>query len=201
VRERADDPQGGRGDLGGTVLVAGGLVLALGVAIGAIRFFGGAPPERGVEGALGACALGAVIATPGALALLARVDRPALLLPAGVLLMPLAGVSMAGATLPLLIPALMLLVAHGRRPQPEAHPPLFVAISSAVVIMLVVAGLVSLFVHEDPRSWSTPTESGSTSDVIITAEALVSLLLVGAALVLGWRWTAPVVDRAQRASS
>jgi hypothetical protein len=191
-----------RGDLDGTVVVAGILVLLLGAAIGVIRFFGGSPAERGVEGALGGCALGAVIAAPGALALFARVRRPALLIPAGVLLLPLAGVSMAGATLPLLIPAVMLLVASGRRrPASGEPPPLVVAITSVVVVVLVVAALFSLFVHQDPRDWSSATSSGSTSDVITVAESFVSLLLVGTALVLGWRWTAPRVDPDGRLSS
>lgn len=202
LRARSGRHRVGRADLDRTVVVAGVLVLALGAALAVIRFVAGSPPERGVQGALGACALGAVVAAPGALALLARFDRPALLLPAGVLLMPLSGVSMAGATLPLLIPAVMLLVAYGRRrPDAVVQPPLLVAISSAIVIMLVVAALLSLLVHQDPRSWSTPTGSGATSDVITTWEALVSLLLVGTALVLGWRWTAPFGDRARPLSS
>ncbi len=181
-------------------MVAGVLVLSLGAAIGVIRFVGGSPPERGMDGALGACALGAVIAAPGALALLARFDRPALLIPAGVLLMPLGGVSIV--TLPLLLPGVMLLVAYTRRrPDPADHPPLVVALSSAIVIMLVIAALVTLFVHEDPRSWTTPTESGATSDVITAGEALLSLLLVGAALVFGWRWNALHLDRVGRLSS
>ena len=189
-----------RRELDGTVVVAGVLVLALGAAIAVIRFVGGSPAERGLEGALGACALGAVIAAPGALALLARIDRPGLLIPAGVLLLPLSGVSIV--TLPLLIPAVMLLVAYGRRRPPEAvQPPLLVALSSAVVIMLVVAALVSLFIHEDPRTWSAPTSSGATSDVITIGEALVSLLLTGTALLLGWRGTAPIVAPARPPSA
>ena len=202
VDRRAGDVQDRRGDLDGTVLVAGVVALALGAAIGVIRYVGGSPAERGVEGALGACALGAVIAAPGALALLARAGRPRLLIPAGVLLIPLAGVSMAGVTLPLLIPAVMLFVAYGRRrPQTDPYPPLLVALSSAIVVMLVVAALITLFAHDDPRSWSTPTTSGSTSDVITTGEALVSLVFVGAALALGWQGTAPVIDPGRRPGS
>lgn len=196
----AGDRRDPRGELDGTVVVAGAVVLVMGAAIAVIRFVGGSPAERGLEGALGACALGAVIAAPGALALLARIDRPALLIPAGVLLLPLSGVSIA--TLPLLIPAVMLLVAYVRRRPPEAvQPPLLVALSSAVVIMIVVAALVSLFIHEDPRTWSAPTSSGETSDVITIGEALVSLLLTGTALVLGWRGTAPIVAPARPPSS
>ena len=196
----AGDRRDPRGELDGTVVVAGAVVLVMGAAIAVIRFVGGSPAERGLEGALGACALGAVIAAPGALALLARIDRPALLIPAGVLLLPLSGVSIA--TLPLLIPAVMLLVAYVRRRPPEAvQPPLLVALSSAVVIMVVVAALVSLFIHEDPRTWSAPTSSGETSDVITIGEALVSLLLTGTALVLGWRGTAPIVAPARPPSS
>jgi hypothetical protein len=202
VRGGSGHVQAGHGDLHRTVVVVGVLVVAAGAALGAVRFVGGSPAERGIEGALGGCALGAVIAAPGALALLARFRRPALLLPAGVLLVALSGISMAGATLPLVLPAVVFLIAYARRrPDPVARPPGLVAVSSAVVILLVFAAFLSLSVHQDPRSWSTPTEGGATSDVITVWEALLSLLLVGTALVLGWRSTAPLSGRAGRRPS
>ena len=59
-----------------------------------------------------------------------------------------------------------------------------------VVVALLVAAAVSLFVHEDPRSYTTATGGGSTSDVITPVEALIGLVLVGAALTVGWLATA-----------
>src|SRR5918996_1153086 len=63
----------------GFVVAVGVFVIAAGLALAALRFVGGTPPEQGVEGAVGSLALGAVVAAPGALAVLAGRDRPVLL--------------------------------------------------------------------------------------------------------------------------
>ena len=50
-------------------------MIAAGVAIAILRFFGGSPPGQNMEAAVGATVFGAVIATPGVLALSSQ--RPA----------------------------------------------------------------------------------------------------------------------------
>jgi hypothetical protein len=176
------------GIAGSRVFVAavGGLVVAGAGALGLLRFFGGAPELRGPEAASGALALGAVMAVPGALALLSLAERPALLLPAGILLIPLSFVSFAGVTLPLLIPAVMLLVAYGRRSSGLAAYPGQAAVCVVVAVALVVAAFLALFANDDPRRYSTPTGGGGTSDVITVAEASISLALTGIAVVGSW---------------
>jgi hypothetical protein len=174
---------------------AGWAVLALAAVIGVTRFAGGTPVERGVEGALGAFALAAVLSGPGALALLARRDRPALLLAAGLLLVPLSMVSMAGVTLPLLIPAFVFLMAYVRVRPVAPSPRLPAEVVTAAVIGLVVIALLALLVHQDPRSYTTSIGGGSTSDVITVAEAFASLALVAAALAAGWFGAAPARRR------
>lgn len=183
----------GLGFAGSTRLIAtvGGLIVVAGAALGVLRYVGGTPSEHRLEGVAGAAALAAVVATPGVLALLALADRPALLLAAGTVLVPLSFLSFAGVTLPLLIPAAMLFVAYGRRSSMQPIRRGQTALTTAAVLALLVAAVAALFVHQDPRQYSTPTESGSTSDVITVAESLISLALVTTALAVSWVLTGP----------
>lgn len=167
------------------------LVVAAGLALAAFRFVGGVPPERGVEGALGSLALGVTIAVPGVLAILAAHDRPVLLLPAAITLVPLSFLSFAGVTLPLLIPAVMLFVAYGRRSHDHAPAIGTAAGTISAVFVLLAAAVAVLFLHDDPRTYSTATSSGSTSDVITYAESVPSLALSVAAIGAGWLLARP----------
>ena len=174
----------------GLVTAVGVAVVLAGLALAAIRMVGASPAESIAEQVAGGVALGGLVATPGVLALLARRDRPALLLPTVIVLVPLSFLSLAGITLPLLVPAVMLAVGYGRRSaalvatgQPVRHP----LLAATVVLPLLLAAGAALFVHADPRSYSTALESGSTSDVITPLEALASLALQAAAVVAGWR--------------
>ncbi|MFP3901782.1 MAG: hypothetical protein ACLFXM_13080 [Acidimicrobiia bacterium] len=179
------------------VQVTGGLVIAAGVGFGVLRFAGEVPPAQDLEAAMGATAFGAVIAAPGVLALLALRDRPALLVPAAVLLIPLSFLSFALVTLPLLIPAFLLLRAYLR----AAHTGSGwrAALTTVVVLTLLVAALAALFAHEDPREYRTETSGYSTSDIVTYGEAGLSLGLTATAIVAGW-WLAarPGRDRTVR---
>lgn len=55
-----------------------------------------------------------LVALPGVLAAVGLRGRPALLLTAGIICVPLSFISLAGATLPLLVPATLYLVAYAR---------------------------------------------------------------------------------------
>ncbi|MGH9042624.1 MAG: hypothetical protein ACRDZ3_20610 [Acidimicrobiia bacterium] len=168
--------------------VTGGFVIAAGVFFGLVRFFGEVPPGQNLEAAIGALAFGAVIAAPGLLALLARRDRPALLLPAAIVLVPLSFLSFSLVTLPLLIPAFLLLRAGARATSGGSCGR--VAANTVVVLVLLVAALVVLFAHQDPREFETATASYGTSDVVTYLEAGLSLVLTAMAAGAGW-WTAP----------
>jgi hypothetical protein len=178
----------------GIIIIAGAEIGAV-AAIGVVRFVGGSPAERGAEGALAAVALAAVLAAPGVLALLGRAGRPSLLVAAGVMLAPLSFLSFAGVLLPLLIPAVLLVVAGARRLGRDTATgtapcaPVWVTIWALVVV--IGAAVLALFAHQDPRSWSSATAEGSTSDVITFGESLLSLWLVALALWLGWYLAAP----------
>lgn len=188
---RPRDPEVGWPD---AIAIAGGLVVLGGLALAGLRFAGASPPEQGLEGALGSLALGGLIAAPGIMAILGRRDRPALLLPAGVVLIPLSFLSFAGATLPLLIPAVLFVAAYGRRSARTPSPRGTVTGTALAVIVLLVASVVVLLAHQDPRSYTTATGGGSMSDVITYVEAIGSLALSAAAVAVGWLLAAPRTD-------
>jgi hypothetical protein len=191
VRTTAPPRSPGFAGAAATVATIGGVIGAAGLAVVALRFLGRSPAESGVEAWAGAVALGAIVAAPGVLALLALSDRPALLLPAATVLIPVSFLSFAGVLLPLLVPAVLLSIAYGRRSGAQPTDRLRTAATLAWVLVLLVAAGVALFVHQDPRSYVTATAEGSTSDVITAAEALVSLGLVATAIVGGWTLAAP----------
>jgi hypothetical protein len=169
------------------VQTTAGLVIAVGVALGIVRFFGEVPPGQNHEAAAGATAFGALIAAPGILALLSLRHRPALLLPAAVLLVPLSFLSFALVTLPLLIPAALLFRAFARAAEPGSG--WSVAANTIVVLALLVGAFVALFAHDDPREFKTDTAGYGTSDVITYGEAAFSLALTALAAGIGWRYS------------
>ena len=178
----------------GFVIATGALVVLGGIVLGGVRIVGASPAESLAEQVAGGVGLGAVVAAPGLLARLGVRSRPALLLPAAMLLVPLSFLSLAGATLPLLIPAVMLAIAYGRRTaalEAQGRRPGRSLLSLGIVLVLLVAAAAALFARQDPRSYSTPTESGSTSDVITVIEAVAALVLIGSAMMAGWALAAP----------
>ena len=113
-------------------------------------------------------------------------DRPALLLPAAIILVPLSFVSFALVTLPLLIPAGMLFAGYVRRS--AGGPPARGTAGGTTLVVLVglVLAFVVLLFHQDARSWTTANGGGSTSDVITYAESLACLGVVALAAAAGW---------------
>jgi len=170
--------------------VAGFLILA-GLGLAAIRYFGESPPWRGAEGAAGSLALGGVVMATGALALLGLRDRPVLLLPAAIVLVPASFLSFALVTLPLLVPAALLFVGYGRRSRPDPLPPGRSAVVMLAVLLLLVGAAVALLVREDPREYADAFGGYGTSDIITWLEAAISLTLTAAALALGWILSKP----------
>ena len=188
----ADSDEGlGLAGATGFVVAIGAFVVAAGLALAALRFVGGTPPEQRVEGAVGSLALGAVVAAPGVLAILAVRDRPALLLPAAIVLIPLSFLSFALVTLPLLIPAAMLLIGYSGRSSGRPEAVGKTGGTLLAVFVLLATAVVILFIHQDPRSYTTSTGGGSTSDVITFAESLPSIALTACAVASGWVLAAP----------
>ena len=168
------------------MVIAAVLVLA-GVGLGVLRYAGASAPEDGVERVAGAVALASVVAVVGLLVVLARADRPVLLLPAAVVLVPLSLLSFAGVTLPLLVPVVVLGVAYRRRSADNTVAGWRAVLIVSLVLVLVVLATVALFVHPDPRA----STFESTSDVITPVEALVTLAVLGLAVSAAWHLSAP----------
>lgn len=168
------------------IRVTGVFVIAAGAALVFVRFFGEAQPGRNLQTAVGAVAFGAVIAAHGVLALLALYDRPALLLPAALLLVPLSFISFALVTLPLLVPAFLLFRTYARAAVNGTG--LRTVATTTVVLLLLVAAFVVLFAHEDPREFVGESATFGTSDIVTYAEAALSLVLTSGALAVGWRF-------------
>ncbi len=167
---------------------AAGFLILAGIGLALLRFAGGTPVEQGLEGALGAVALGMVVAATGILALIGLDERPALLLPAAIMLIPLSFLSFALVTLPLLIPSGMLFTAFGRRSRGPALGRGWTAFASCWVVGFLIAGAISLFLYQDPRTYVTSDGGGgSSSDVITVGESLISLTCTTLAIVGGRR--------------
>ena len=107
---------------------------------------------------------------------------------AGTVLVPCSLISFAGLTLPLLVPAVMLLVTGARRSDARSDRPCApVAVTTLVVLRAGGRGGLALIAHDDPRTCD-PTSSGGTSDVVTVAESLLYLGLLSLAAVAAWCW-------------
>lgn len=166
-----------------TVAVCAGLVIVNGVIFAAVAVAGG----EEVDPVLGLLTLGAVIATPGVVALMGLADRPHLWLAAAIAALPLAFLSFAGVALPLAPLAVVFAYAWAKHGVLAGARPLVPAgIVVALVAVLQMAAAVALFLNDDPASWTTATGGGSTSDVITNGEGVLSLAAIAGALVVGW---------------
>ena len=119
----------------GWVDVVGLLLILAGVGLGIIRFLGEDPVARSAESLTASIALGALVATPGVLCLIAnRTGRTPLLLPAAIVLALLS--TLSPATLTLIIGAVALAWRWVRSPPGASRW------RSAVGAALVVAGAI-----------------------------------------------------------
>lgn len=108
-------------------------------------------------------------------------DRPWAWVAAGIGLLPIAVISFAGLGLPLLVPAIYLVV-RGLR-EIDRWP--VVAVVLVPVLGLVLAGsFLALFVSQDPTSWTNAHGTGTSSDHIAGHEAALSLTLATIAILL-----------------
>lgn len=176
-----------RGEVHLAELGSAWLGILAGIALTILRATAGEPYDRAP---LAILAFGAVYALPGVLALLARKGRPVLYLASGVIYLPLAVTSLAGVTLPLVIPAVMASVAYVRHIG-EAKPRLFGGIVAVGIVALGIAAFLTLFLSQDPRCIQTLSSSSCTSDIVTNTEGLLSLGMAGSALGAGWSLAAP----------
>ncbi len=147
----------------------------------ALHYFGGSDGDP--EGWFAATGFGAPILAAGALGVLgARKHQPALCAAAGVALWPMCLVSIPG--FPLIIPAAVMVWAALSN-APRAHALAF----AGLLAFGLVAAFSFVLLHQDPATWTTPHGSGSSSNIVTTFEAALSLATVGAVLGVALAWT------------
>ncbi len=163
------------------IVIGVGIVTTFAMLGGLIRIADTSSPERSAAGEWGTLALFLVILAPAALAIIGMDERPWLLVAAGVLLVPMCFLSFSFLFFPLVVPAVLFLTDAIVRPRRTPHP-LAQCGGALLSALFVIAAVLSLFAHQDPVSWSTATQSGSTSDVITVQEALTSIAFLVAAV-------------------
>lgn len=209
--------------IGTSPVVPLGIVLNLlaALAFGGLHLLHEPPPLRAVVWP-GAVALAVAYAVPAALAVVAlRGRRPAALLGAGLVGLPLAFTALSGVSLVLVVPAVCYLVGYVTwRPRPPLRAGALVGI--AAILVAGVAALVLLFASPvgEPRgycySWTVDpagrrtysparpdatvgpgqgSGSGCTSDVVTPAEAALGLGAAAVALAVGVRLPSAAATR------
>jgi hypothetical protein len=149
-------------------------------AVCVLRIADASPADEGPAGWCSSVVLAAVLATPGAVALIGYRSRTrAVLIAAGVSLVPLGLISIL--TLPLVVVATLFVVAGIHMP---GRSSLFAALLSCVVVATTVATPFVMFVHQDPRSVETPTMGAAVSDVVTPLESFAGSIMVALTLVL-----------------
>jgi len=130
--------------------LAVGLTLAIALGLALLRARSDTPPSMSDAGLLG---FFAAFAGPGLVAAIGLVrHRPDLIVAAAIVLVCLAPLSMGGATLPLLIPAVILLYVARRMPASGLHAGLRAA-TALVTICLLVAAPVALLSTTEIVCW------------------------------------------------
>ena len=152
-------------------LIPAVLVIAGGAALGVIRYYAGSPHEP--ESSLADVAFAAPSCTAGVLAVAGiLMGHRGLVIGAGFALFPISVVSFV--MLPLLVPA-ALLVAYAATLRGTGGA-LDFAEAALVAVGLPVA-FFALLIHDDAATWHSGTSSGSTSDIVTTFEATLSLAI------------------------
>ncbi len=144
-------------------IIASAIVIAGGVGLVFVHYYGGSPGDP--EGWFSALGFAAPFLGLGTVALVGILrQRPALVLAAGVALMPMALVSIV--LIPLLIPAIFLTVCSAAK---QFRPGDLVLPGLLAFGLLVVFGV--LVFHQDPVTWSTPEGGGYSGNIVTSTEA------------------------------
>jgi hypothetical protein len=149
--------------------------VAGGAGLVTIHHFGGSPgdPERWYE----SVGFGAPFIGAGLLGLLAVVKSyPLYCAAAGLALWPMCIISFVG--FPLLIPAAVLMMVAASNDVPAR------GFAVAAIPALVLAATTwFLVLHQDAATWTTKNGSGSSSNVVTTFEATLSIAAVSTVLI------------------
>lgn len=165
----------------------GWLVVVAGVALGSVRFVGEGAAMRSMTSLLAAVAFGAVVSAPGvAVVVGVRWAAPALLVAAALALAPLSLLS--PVTLPLLVIAIVLVVAWARRPQvgPRGR-----AAASAIALPVATTCAAAILVVVTTERTVAARGAVHSTDGWVTAPTSAIALAVTALGTVASCWLAP----------
>lgn len=165
----------------------GWFVVVAGVALGSVRFVGEGAAMRSMTSLLAAVAFGAVVSAPGvAVVVGVRWAAPALLVAAALALAPLSLLS--PVTLPLLVIAIVLVVAWARRPQvgPRGR-----AAASAIALPVATTCAAAILVVVTTERTVAARGAVHSTDGWVTAPTSAIALAVTALGTVASCWLAP----------
>lgn len=165
----------------------GWFVVVAGVALGSVRFVGEGAAMRSMTSLLAAVAFGAVVSAPGvAVVVGVRWAAPALLVAAALALAPLSLLS--PVTLPLLVIAIVLVVAWARRPQvgPRGR-----AAASAIALPVATTCAAAILVVVTTEHTVAARGAVHSTDGWVTAPTSAIALAVTALGTVASCWLAP----------
>ena len=165
----------------------GWLVVVAGVALGSVRFVGEGAAMRSMTSLLAAVAFGAVVSAPGvAVVVGVRWAAPALLVAAALALAPLSLLS--PVTLPLLVIAIVLVVAWAPRPQvgPRGR-----AAASAIALPVATTCAAAILVVVTTERTVAARGAVHSTDGWVTAPTSAIALAVTALGTVASCWLAP----------
>lgn len=163
-----------------SVAIASCVTVAAGFGLMAIHYFGGDPNDP--EGWFSAVGFGAPFVGAGGISLTGiRADKRGLCLAGAVALAVMSIVSIV--MFPLIAAAAVMAVGSQRSLNSES-----LAIPATLGLALVGVFAMLVF-HQDPVAWSSPKGSGSSSNVVTSAEAATSLAVVIVAMASSVAWS------------
>ncbi len=169
-----------------TLLATAVIVLLWAGMVGLIHYRGaseGTPNAR-----IAAIAFGVAYGAIAISALMATLrPSPPLLVATGLALTLMALLGFSPIALPLALPG-ALLAAHGVNALSNPRPQTLLAM--AAVVVLGIAALLALMLHQDPAEWQTATGGAGTSDLVTRTESLISLALSTSLVALSLAWVA-----------
>lgn len=162
--------------IGRWVVPACAATVVYSAVIGWIRY-------SGSEGEPGSLRISVSLVAPFVVAALVALlshstDRGRFILAAGAGIIPAAVISVV--SLPLWIPAVVLVVVGWRRTEPG---PLSEMISCMVVTIGIFAAMIAMLVHRDPLEWVDGTTDQYSDNTITASESLLSATILGVVVV------------------
>lgn len=165
------------------MVFSGWATVGAGVVLMAVHYFAGA--EGDPEGWYSAAGFAAPFVGAGCLALVGdRFATPLLCAAGGAALAVMCVVSIV--LVPLLVPAGFMIGAV-RNASIRADA---VVVSAVVAATLVVSFAILVF-HQDPVTWSTPDGGGSSSNIVTSTEASISLIVAIVVVLSAIAWSRP----------